>query len=185
MSSTNHEAPHYAVFSSLLLLSPSYPKCLLQHYLRTPLACDRPGFTPVEDSWQNCTPLHLQHHSLNAVQAVYWVILLAASRRPWRDNVAVWLACGFVPRRSETLRGAKVGMCTWEEIRQGFRGASWLVVLAEYYSDGENKKNGACSTCVEEEHTGCFGGETRRKGTPEKLYVRWGILLKLFLIEWV
>ena len=40
--------------------------------------------------------------------------------------------------------------------------------------------------CVgEEQCIQSFGGETCRKGTPEKLDVRCGILLKLILIEWV
>lgn len=43
---------------------------------------------------------------------------------------------------------------------------------------------GTCSVCVgEEQCLQSFGGETCWKGTPEKLDVRCGILLKLILIE--
>ena len=98
----------------------------------------------------------------------------------------VWLACGVFWKRCEVLRKG----CGPERRPDEDNEERHVWLSSEYYSGDENKKNdvggGACSVCVGEEQ--CiqnFDGETCRKGTPEKLDVRCGILLKLILIEWV
>jgi hypothetical protein len=56
--STDHDAPHYEVFSTSCYLVPLRPKYFSQHPILKHPQCQRPSFTPIQNNKQNYSSVY-------------------------------------------------------------------------------------------------------------------------------